>query len=96
MTKTGVGVAAVRERIRRSFLAIHNDQRDREQRQADQEMLAAIQSEATAGTTSEEETVEVVETSTLSVEERANLPARCRQAAPSQRGAPHHRAYGNC
>jgi hypothetical protein len=81
MTKS-TGLAAVRERIRQSFLAIHNDQRDREQRQADQEMLAAIQSEATAGTTSEEETVEVAETPKLSVEERANVYVKAALRAP--------------
>lgn len=36
-------------------------------------MLVAIQSETTAAVKPEEETVEVVETSTLSVEERANV-----------------------
>jgi hypothetical protein len=41
-TMKGVGVAAARERIKQSFLSIHNDVRDRQQRQADQEMLAAI------------------------------------------------------
>ena len=39
------GLAAVQERIRKSFLEVHNDQRTREQRQADEEMLASIQTE---------------------------------------------------
>lgn len=85
MTKTGAGVAAVRERIRQSFLAIHNDQRDREQRQADEEMLAAIQSETTAETKPGEETVEVVgtvEPARLSVEERANVYVKAALRAP--------------
>jgi|SRR5271166_4345141 len=75
----GTGVAAVRERIRQSFLSIHNDQRDREQRQADEEMLAAVQPKP------EEETVEVVgaaETTRLSVEERANLYMRAALHVP--------------
>lgn len=40
------GLAAVQERIRKSFLEVHNDQRTREQRQADEEMLASIQAES--------------------------------------------------
>jgi hypothetical protein len=42
MTKTGAGLAAVRERIRNSFLEVHHDQRTREQREAGEEMLASI------------------------------------------------------
>jgi len=38
----GLGLAAVRERIRKSFLEVHNDCRDKMQRQADEEMIAAI------------------------------------------------------
>jgi hypothetical protein len=41
----GKGLAAVRERIRKSFLELHNDQRTREQRQADEEMIASIQTD---------------------------------------------------
>jgi len=41
-----LGLAAVRERIRKSFLEVHKDQRTREQRQADEEMLASIQVES--------------------------------------------------
>ena len=50
----------VRERIRQSFLSIHNEQRDREQVKADVEMMAVIQPETTAETKPGEETVEVV------------------------------------
>ena len=42
MTKTGAGLAAVRERIRKSFREIHHDQRTRDQREADEEMLASL------------------------------------------------------
>jgi hypothetical protein len=42
----GAGVAAALERIRKSFLEVHKDQRTREQRQADEEMIASIQIES--------------------------------------------------
>ena len=42
MTKADAGLAAVRERIRKSFLEVHHDQRTREQRMADEEMIATI------------------------------------------------------
>jgi hypothetical protein len=79
MTKS-TGLAAVRERIRQSFLAVHNDQRDREQRQADQEMLTTIQSETAAEP--EEETVETTDTTRLSTEERANIYVKAALRAP--------------
>jgi RNase P protein component len=42
MTKAGTGLAAIQERIRKSFLEVHHDQRTREQREADEEMIASI------------------------------------------------------
>jgi hypothetical protein len=42
MTKAGTGLAAIQERIRKSFLEVHHDQRTREERQADEEMIACI------------------------------------------------------
>jgi hypothetical protein len=78
-TNSGAGVAAVRERIRQSFLAIHNDQRDREQRQADEELMAAIQSEEKKV---EEESVELVKTAKLSTAEKADLCIKAALRAP--------------
>jgi hypothetical protein len=43
----GLGLAAVRECIRKSFLEVHKDQRTREQREADEEMLRSIQTAST-------------------------------------------------
>ena len=51
----GTGLAAVRERIRKSFLEVHNDQRTREQRQADEETLASIQADSDASPSSIEQ-----------------------------------------
>jgi hypothetical protein len=42
MTKTGAGLAVIRERIRKSFLEVHHDQRTREQREADEELLESL------------------------------------------------------
>ena len=38
----GLGLAAVRERIQEAFKQVHNDCRDKTQRQADEEMIASI------------------------------------------------------
>jgi hypothetical protein len=42
---TGKGIAAARERIAAAFRALHYDQRTREERQADEQLRATIQSE---------------------------------------------------
>lgn len=39
------GLAAVRKRIEQAFEAIHGDKRSREERQADEEILASIQTD---------------------------------------------------
>jgi len=82
MTKTGAGVAAVRERIRQSFLAIHNDQRDREQRQADQEMLAVIEAEDVQAEAEVVETPNLPTRQTKTTERRASDYVRAALRCP--------------
>jgi len=58
----GKGIAATRARIEAAFSTLHNDHRDREQRQADEELRASLTASA-----------EVDESQTPSVSEKANL-----------------------
>ena len=70
------GLAAVQERIRKSFLEVHNDQRTREQRQADEEMLASIQTEPSPLPQTKTEVDSLIERSNIlknsATEQRAN------------------------
>ena len=70
------GLAAVQERIRKSFLEVHNDQRTREQRQADEEMLASIQTDSAQSPQVETEVHSLIEQSNIlksnATEQRAN------------------------
>jgi hypothetical protein len=70
------GLAAVQERIRKSFLEVHNDRRTREQRQADEEMLASIQTDSAQSQQVETEVHSLIEQSNVlksnATEQRAN------------------------
>lgn len=94
---TGKGLAAVRERIRKSFLEVHNDQRTREQRQADEEMLASIQTESAPPRQAETEVYLSIEQSNIlkknATEQRANayIGAALRSSNVAKHTA-HHRS----
>ena len=88
---TGKGLAAVRERIRKSFLEVHNDQRTREQRQADEETHASIQTESAPPRQAETEVQPSIEQNNIlkenATEQRAN--AYIGAALPSPNVAKH-------
>ena len=83
------GLAAVQARIQEAFRCIHNDQRTREQREADEEMLASIQAESPL-------TAPVVERSNLTrdaetSERRSQAYISAALRSPQIKGRMHHR-----
>jgi hypothetical protein len=93
----GLGLSAVRERIRKSFLEVHSDQRTREQRQDDEEMLASVQMDPAQAPQVEAEVHSLIEQSNIlkknAMEQRANAYIGAALRSPQvPKQTAHHRS----